>query len=125
MAYVQPTATIFKARHPEFTAVPDALVNLVLAEAINDVGETWYERDRARAQMLLTAHKLTMEGEPGRSNAGAGAVVNGTVKRSKVGDVEVEFSDAVTGMQSGFRASIYGQQFESLMRKNFPPVAAV
>lgn len=129
MAYVAPTPTAFKARYPEFQPVSDALVQLVLDEAISDVGDTWLEKDRARAQMLLAAHMLTMEGEPGRSTTGQGSGATGPVKRRKVGDVETEFAgngaSAGGGSASGYAATIYGQEFLSLMRKNFPPVAAV
>lgn len=127
MAYVAPTPTTFKARFPEFVPVSDSLVGLVLAEAIAQVGETWLERDRARAQMLLAAHTLTMEGEPGRSTSGQGSAATGAVKRRKVGDVEVEFAGSGSGSggsgATGFAASTYGQEYMSLMRRNFPAVA--
>lgn len=128
MAYVAPTPTTFKARFPEFTPVSNDLIAVVLAEAIAQVGETWLERDRARAQMLLAAHTLTMEGEPGRSTSGQGGAGTGTVKRRKVGDVEVEFNgfgSTSSGGYNGFGSTSYGQEFAALMRKNFPPVAAV
>lgn len=129
MAYVTPTPATFKARYPEFTPVSDALVQLVLNDAIDAVGDTWFERDRARAQMLLAAHMLTVEGEPGRSTTGQGAGATGPVKRRKVGDVETEFAgtggSAGDGSASGYAATFYGQEFLSLMRKNFPPVAVV
>lgn len=129
MAYTAPTATTFKARYPEFAPVSDALIGLVLAETFDEVGDTWLERDRARAQMLLAAHKLTLEGEPKRSTAGTGAALNGAVKRHKVGDVEVEFagvdiSDSDTS-RLGYGLTVYGREFAALMRKNFPAVAVV
>ena len=129
MAYVEPTATTFKARYPEFAPVSDILIGLVLAEAINDVGETWLERDRARAQMLLTAHKLAMEGEPERTSTGLGIGAAGVVKRDKVGDVETEYagmgSGSGSGSSLGYDQSAYGREFAALMRKNFPAIAVV
>ncbi|TLX12143.1 DUF4054 domain-containing protein [Rhizobium sp. MHM7A] len=130
MPYVAPTPATFKARYPEFAAVSDALVQLVLNDAIDQVGDTWLERDRARAQMLLAAHILTMEGEPGRTATGNGTSGVGMVKRRKVGDVETEF--AGTGSAAGGSGSMawyalsgYGQQYLLLLRQNFPPIAAV
>lgn len=126
MAYVEPTAETFKARYPEFSSVPDALVTLVLADAIADVGETWVERDRARAQMLLCAHMLTLEGWPARATGeGGGGASSGPVKREKVGDVEVEYAgvSGSTGLGAyggSFASSIYGQQYWELLKRNFP-----
>jgi hypothetical protein len=129
MTYVVPTSATLKARFPELAPVSDALVDLVLAETFNEVGDTWLERDRARAQMLLAAHKLTMEGEPGRTVSGQGSAGTGVVKRRKVGDVETEFSTpgASSGgsVGNGFAATVYGQQYLALMRLNFPAALAV
>lgn len=128
MAYVAPTAASFKARFPEFAPVSDVLVNLILAEAFDQVGDTWLERDRARAQMLLVAHTLTVEGEPGRTASGSGSAGTGTVKRRKVGDVEVEFNgfgSTSSGGFNGFGSTSYGVQFMALMRLNFPSIMAV
>lgn len=129
MAYVEPTPTTFKARYPEFSAVDDALITLVIAEAVDQVGETWLERDRARAQMLLVAHTLTMEGEPGRSSTGQGAAGTGLIKRDKVGDVETEFAGAAASGGSadaaGYSLTTYGREFLLLMRKNFAGPVAV
>lgn len=129
MAYTEPTFATFKARYPEFAPVSDDLVTLVLQEAIAQVGDTWVEKDRARAQMLLAAHTLTMEGEPGRTTTGQGSAGTGPIKRDKVGDVETEFatptaSNSSSGL-SGYLLTAYGKAFLDLMRRNFPAVAAV
>lgn len=124
MAYVQPTPATFKARYPEFAPVSDVLIQLVLQEAFDEVGDTWLERDRARAQMLLTAHKLTIEGEPGRSVSGQGSAGTGTVRRRKVGDVETEFATPGSGVggfaATGYTSTVYGQEYLALLKKNFP-----
>jgi hypothetical protein len=130
MAYQTPTPETFKARYPEFMPVSDALVQLVLDDAIGDVGDTWLEKDRARAQMLLAAHILTMEGEPGRTTTGQSSAGTGFVRRRKVGDVEVEFATpgaSASGVAAtGYDATAYGQAFIRLMRLNFPgPIAIV
>lgn len=129
MAYTEPTPETFKARYPEFTPVSDALIQLMLNDAVAEVGETWVEKDRARAQMLLVAHWLTMEGEPGRTETGQGAAGTGAIKRDKVGDVETEFATFGSGSQTAgsgtYMQTAYGQEFLALMRRNFPAVAVV
>ena len=129
MAYVAPTAADLKARFPEFTAVSDVLVNLILAEAKAQVGETWLERDRKTATLYLAAHMLAMEGEPGRSAGGTSGGTSGPVRRRKVGDVETEFagfgSSASGASASDYGLTAYGRLFFDLLRKNFPGVAVV
>lgn len=127
MAYVPPTSADLKARFSEFAAVPDTLVNLILAEAQAQVGGTWLERDRKPATLYLAAHLLAMEGEPGRSASGQGAATTGPVRRRKVGDVETEYAGygASEYGRSGYGASEYGLRFAELMRRNFPAVAVV
>lgn len=129
MPYVQPTPATFKARYPEFAPVSDALIQLMLNEAFDEVGDTWLERDRARAQMLLVAHRLTLEGEPDRTTSGSGSAGIGAIKRDKVGDSETEFfgvsgSDG-SGSAYGYSLTAYGREFLALLRKNFPAVAVV
>lgn len=127
MAYVQPEPTTFKLRYPEFTLVSDVLIDLVLEETFADVGDTWLERDRARAQMLLAAHRLTLEGEPARSETGISAAGTGQIKRDKVGDAETEFATPSMSMtdKAGYSQTSYGREFSTLMRKNFPATLAV
>lgn len=124
MPYVQPTAETFKVRYPEFVGVSDALISLEINDAVMSVGETWLERDRAKAQMLLVAHTLTLAGEPGRTNTGLSSAGTGAVKRFKVGDVETEFATPTAGAGQGslstYGLTAYGQQFAALLRLNFP-----
>lgn len=129
MAYVTPTPTSFKARYPEFAPVSDALIQLMINDAVGEVGETWVEKDRARTQMILVAHWLTMEGEPGRTASGQGSAGTGLVKRRKVGDVETEFAtpggSSGGSAASGYMLTAYGQEYLAIMRRNFPAVAVV
>lgn len=130
MAYVPPTSTDLKARFPEFSSVSDTLLDLILAEAQERVGETWLERDRKPATLYLAAHMLALEGEPGRSAGGTSGGVSGPVKRRKVGDVETEFagfevSSGGASTDAGYEVTAYGRQFLHLLRLNFPAVAVV
>lgn len=123
MAYVPPTVDTFRIRYPEFAGVSGDLISLVLNEAIEEVGDTWIERDRAKAQMLLCAHKLSLEGEPARSTSGKGTATTGAIKRRKVGDVETEYagvSGTATGVPSAYSGTSYGVQYWNLLKLNFP-----
>jgi hypothetical protein len=125
MAYVPPTASDLKQRFPEFIAVSDTLVALILAEASAQVGETWYERDRKPATLYLAAHMLAMEGEPGRTAGGTSGGTSGPVRRRKVGDVETEFAGFSASSASEYGSTAYGLRFLDLLRRNFPAVAVV
>ena len=123
------TVEAFKVRYPEFAEVSDALISMMIAEAADEVGDTWLERDQVRGRMLLVAHKLVMEGEPERTATGVGIGSAGVVKRDKVGDVETEYagmgSVSGSGSSLGYDQSAYGREFAALMRKNFPAIAVV
>lgn len=137
MAYIEPTVETFKARYPEFSAVPNTLVNLVLNEAFVTVGDGWHEDDRAKAQSLLVAHSLAMEGEPQRSNAlnsgGSSNPINvGPVVEMQDRDVRVKFANTLetTGRNSklgdisqGYMQSHYGKEYYLLMCRNVDAVA--
>lgn len=141
MAYVAPTVELFKTRFPEFDPVDDDLVDLVLAEAVGVVDATWVERDRASAQMYLTAHLLTVQGQPARSiagSSGSGSNINltGPVKRRKVGDVETEYAGASSinggsnggtfeGIDQAYGATPYGRQYLVIRNRNFRAPLAV
>lgn len=124
MAYVTPTAEEIKARFPEFAAVGDALITLVIAESEPSAGESWLERDRKPAVMFLTAHKLSvMEQGVG----GSGTASTGPMTRRKVGDIEVQYGGAGgNGADNDAYASTsYGQEFRKLLRRNFQGTAVV
>lgn len=133
MPYTLPTATDFKTRFPEFGVVTDALIDLIIAEETsNFVDETWPEADYQPAIRFLTAHILTKEGEPARteSGGGSGPASSAPVKRAKVGDVETEFAveasssgSGSTGSDQDFSSTYYGQQFLIIRNRNFQAVA--
>lgn len=132
MAYVQPTPAYFKARFPAFTSVDNAYIQLLLDDAVPRFGASWYERDRALAQMLWVAHVLASEGlGEGAGGGGGGGATTGGVKRRKVGDVELEFSGLSASTSGGgflgdyLGGTIYGRQLLLLMRLNFPAITVV
>lgn len=128
--WVAPTVAEFKTRFPEFAAVAEATVQMVLDEATADVGPTWLERDRTPGVLHLTAHLLTAQGSGVSGAGGGGAAVTGAIKRRKVGDTETEFAGVAGGAATGgaldfYRSTAYGVRYLSLMRRNFPAVAVV
>jgi hypothetical protein len=134
VAYTPPSVAVFRARYPEFAAVPDATVEAVLTDAIAEVGTLWIEDDRKPAQLALTAHWLVGQGVLGGIVAAGGGAVQtaGPVASVKVGDVETTFAKASGGSSGGSSGSLsdylttsYGQRFLALLRRSFPPVAIV
>lgn len=128
MAWTPPTVEEFKTRYPAFADVADATVQATLDEAVGDVGESWIESDRTPAVLALTAHLLASQGL-GVGAGGGGAAIVGTVKRRKVGDVEVEFAGSGGKSTGGsldiYRTTSYGLRYLQLMRRSFPAVAVV
>mgnify|MGYP000574941932 CR=1 FL=1 len=139
MSYTPPTVTTFKARYPEFSVVQNELVKLVLDEAIAAVGDCWLEKDRAKAQSLLAAHTLVMEGEPQRSTqlANGGAVNSaalGSILELQDRDVKVKFADkskdisensGLGDIAKDYMQSPYGKEYYLLMGRNVPSMVVV
>lgn len=131
MSYDKPTATLLKARYPEFDPVDDVRVGLFIDEALSSVDNTWVEADYQTAIMALACHKMTMEGEPLRSSNPSATIdvsnLGRKIKSRKVGDVSVEFegSDASTSTPdkaSSFRLDLsktpYGNKYLQLLKLN-------
>lgn len=120
MPYETPTAAEFKARHPSFAAVDDAVVEDAIAEAETRVDETWREADRETAVMLYAAHVLTLNGH-GRTTEGQVAALGlSGVQSVRSGGLSVTFSrdsGAVSG--SALASTSYGRRFRDLLRLNF------
>lgn len=133
MAYAEPSVTTFKARFPEFFNVSNELIELVLSECVASVGSNFLERDRAAAQLYLAAHKLTMEGEPARSNSianGSTAVsaAAGPIIEMRDRDVSVKFAENAdtTGGQgaltNAYNRTQYGREYLLLVSRNVASV---
>jgi len=139
MPYIEPTASTFSIRYPEFACVDDALIQMILNDAISSVGDCWLEKDRAKAQMLLAAHTLSLEGEPQRSLAieNGGAVNNqsvGAIIEMQDRDVRVKFSDkqeqvaensTLGAIGQGYMQTQYGKEYYLLLRRNAPSMMVV
>lgn len=113
MAYVIPTADQLQAKFPAFAAVPDATIDLYIADA--QVDESWFEDDYQTAIMLWAAWAMTDFG------IGTGGEISGYVgsgvSRLKSGTLDVSFSDKASAA-SGYATNVYGRAFYDLLRKN-------
>ena len=124
----RPSASVLKARYPEFTPVPDELVDMVIADAEGLVGGSWQEADQLPAMLALAAHYLAMEGEPARSSGEDFSAAAGALASIKVGDVETRYGPRGAGVvQSGQTQGIsdtpYGQRYLALKARNTTSVA--
>lgn len=138
MAYVAPTPADLVLRFPEFDPVDDARIQLFLDDAILEVGESWLESDRARAQILLACHRLALAGEPARTLAGSSGSASATlgdVQSISVGQVSVSYGSRSAAGAGSISASdpvlreylrtTYGVQYWEILTKNFYPVMAI
>lgn len=114
MPYVIPTSAQLKERYPAFSAVADALINLVIADAERNVDEGWQEPDYQPAIMALAAHMLVEEGATGRNVEFAGAITS-----SKLGDAQDTYSGLTDSQMAGeFNSTSYGRKFMQLRALN-------
>jgi uncharacterized protein DUF4054 len=126
MPYTIPTYSEFITRFPIFdNAVkwPQAMVELVLTEAANNIDTDWFEADYQPAIMYQTAHLLSTD------NSAAGT-------EPEVGLPTFLSSESFAGMSSSYSTipggtlsqsemwgtTVYGRRYLNLLRKNKPAV---
>ena len=125
-----PTASEVKTRYPEFSGVADALVSSVIAEASPMVDDDWVETDQKPAIMAFTAHLLSLEGYPKRTD---GAPLPPSAGREvimrKVGDVTTQYAQTAgatgSGLLSSLSLTVYGRRFAQLLKLNAPAIGLV
>lgn len=121
-----PTAAEFKDRYPAFSAVGDAIVDDVMAEASSRVGASWIEADKRPAMMAYAAHALTLEGwgSPSVSVGEASMQVAGEVDQIRVGDVHASFGGktraevSMTARDDLLAETAYGRRFIEIRKRN-------
>lgn len=106
---------------PELSVVSNELFTLILADVALEVSSASFGAKQEQAQRYLAAHYLTISTGSASSSASAGSV-----KKEKVGEVEVEYSDSLKDILSSIKASRfdetkYGRQFESVKRTAILP----
>lgn len=122
MAYTAPNAADFKARFPEFAAVPDPQITAVLGEVTTSyVDDSWREADYAPAIMYYTAHLLAQQGVLAPAGL-PGPNTVGPVTSFRLGDASVGYGSragAGSGSSgSSLDATFYGQEYQRLLRAN-------
>lgn len=125
MAFTVPTVADFQTKFTNFSVVPDATIQAAIDEASLTVGAEWLEKDAPRAILYLSAHILSMDGEP-ENSGGTSTASAAAIKKEVVGDVEIEYAvqaDVASGANSIYQRTYYGQRYLELLRRNFPAVA--
>lgn len=133
MAYIAPTVEEFRVLYPEFVnADDDEVVEATLNLAIEEVGTSWIESDRKRAQLALTAFYLARGLNTTLGSGGGAGVETGAIKRKTVGPVSIMYETggdsataAATDGTSKNSADVYWEEYNRLMRRSFPAVAIV
>jgi hypothetical protein len=134
-----PSIEDFLDRYPEFAPFDERQIILVLAEVVQEVGESWITYDRTAATLALTAHRLYSEQSTiaslGGTSAVSGGATSGPITRETVGPLSVQYnkgntssSGGTVGMSSAgidLESSPYGVRFLELVRRSFPAVAVV
>lgn len=118
--YIDPTPTDVKADFPAFAGVDDLAIQRRIDRTASWVDQSWLVSDYNYAKSLLTAHYLTVDGFGSSSDAEIAAYRSAGVARLKSGTLDVSFTtDEYRGVSaSEFDASVYGQRFAALLRKN-------
>lgn len=122
MAVDVPTVDDIFTRFPTLEAEED-LVAAILPEAIAQVDERWRTQDQKIAIMYLVAHMVTVEANAGGGADGAGVSV-GNIASESLGPMSVSYKDSgsAAGSVSDYQSTVYGKQFQALLRKNFPGI---
>jgi hypothetical protein len=112
-----PTLDEFRIRFPEFVDQSDELIEALIVEAQLTVDiNTWYEPDYKPAVMYLTAHLLSMSID--QMGAGGGSV--GDIASESFGPISISYvqRQSADGSFSVYSKTGYGQQFETIRRRN-------
>ena len=110
---------------PELSSVVDELFTLILADVALEVSSASYGAKQEVAQRYLAAHYLTLSVGSAEGSASAGSI-----KKEKVGEVEIEYSDSLKDILSSIKASRfdetkYGRTFVSIRGTSILPLLVV
>ncbi len=119
MAFTVPTADDLKNRFPVFAAVDDATVDIMLAEAVALVDDSWSSQaDFTLGRLLYAAHLLTVEGYgtgAEAKTAGGGLTAFKTIKS---GALTLTRGDGAPAVAGGVETTSFGQRFKDLQALN-------
>lgn len=119
MPYSQPDAAELKLRYPAFAAVDDATVEYWLTDARLIVTDSWFENDRAPAEMALAAHNMALGGL-GTAGGAVGdlAAMGVTSFRSASMSVSFDADSVRRSGNGGYGSTRYGVAFLPYLRRN-------
>jgi hypothetical protein len=121
-AVAAPTSFSIKAKFPEFSGVPDPVVEFAIEEASLAVDSTWLPSNQLMAISYLAAHFLMI-------SLSAAESANGQmVSREDIGEISISYRSP-EAPQENFDTDLYstpyGVRFADLLSKNFPAVAII
>ena len=112
------TAQSMKLLFSEFEDTEDHVIQFALDRAARLVDDTWNETDAVLAQSFLAAHYLAIQ----QSSADVGGRI---ITSESIGIISTSYGSATGGAASDvpMKATSYGQEYLSLLRRNRPCVA--
>lgn len=120
MPYTEPTVASFVARFPRFESADEDLIASLLAEAISLVDDSWLERDRATAQLYLTAHWLV------RETNNSTATGPGIIQSESFGPMSRSYAiDKSASGNADLGQTEFGRRYLELRSANFPGILVV
>jgi hypothetical protein len=116
--YVEPTAANLLCFFPEFNTVAEPIISAYLKRASTTVDTSWSEGDFGYARMLLAAHLMTVNGIGSSSQAASIADGSGEFRSMAIGPLRLERFDKGSAAETGYAATRYGREFQTLLRRN-------
>lgn len=126
MPYTTPTYAQFITRFPIFgntTKWPQAVVELVLAEAAGNIDNSWVSNDYQPAIMYQTAHLLSTDNSEANTDPEVGAPV--VLSGESFAGMSRSYATVQGGSLSQsemWGTTVYGRRYLDLLRKNKPAV---
>lgn len=113
-----PLLTAFRMRYPAFAAVDAGTIVYWLKDADRFVNDSW-GTDADPARLAYAAHQMSLNGTPGIA-AGATAQIPAGVTKFKSASMDVSISDSAANrsISGGWSATVYGQEFAVMLRRN-------
>lgn len=99
---------------PEYANKSNAELDMFAVEAEIEVTEKVWLTRYPRAVALLTAHLIAMSE---RNKTMGGNAATGSLKKTKVGDLEREFASKDSGNDGSYSLTIYGVEFLRLRKQ--------
>lgn len=133
MPFVIPTVAMFRAKFPTFPSVEDDRLEQAFDDAASEIdANVWSEGDYQPGVLYLAAHLLIVDGviAAGEAEVSSPEITDkiASAQSIKVGDTQITFSSGgsagITASSSGgasnTSATVYGQRYEVLRRRNVP-----